>query len=482
MTPSDNNGSACPASDFANVTELETLRSENAVLRAEVASLREEVADLQAKLARITDGGDGPGPSVPQDNPLKKQKERKERKERKKRAQNFARKREKADRAVPHASDTCPDCGRKLKDGWEHARRQVIDIPSAPAEVIDHIIIARYCGVCDKRVLPRRDFQGIVVGKHRIGVRLMSLIAHFREVTRMPVRTIQETLKSLWGLSISTGEIVALVHDFARIGKPVYEMLREEVRGSEYCHSDETGWREDGVGGELWSISTPTVSFFHRDTRHAQVIEGILGDYQGTVNCDFYAGYNHVGKRRQRCWTHYLRDLHPLKEACADNPAVVSWVDDIIAVYRDAKEYQKRCRQAIAGGCPAFGCTLFDRRRARKGYENALLVIARRLVPDAPDRQRVLAERIENFLPELFTFVEFPNVPSDNNAAERAIRPAVINRKVCGGTRSAKGSQTKTTLMTLFHTWRKRAMPTIEEGVRMLAAHEGAAHARAPTG
>jgi transposase len=452
------------------------------MLRAEVTFLREEVASLRAELGRITGGGNGPDASVPRDNPLRKQKERKSRKERKKRAQNFARKREKATREVAHVADNCPDCGRQLKGGWEHTRRQVIDIPAAPAEVIDYVIFARYCGVCNKRVLPLRDFQGVVVGKHRIGVRLMSLIAHFREVTRMPVRTVQETLKSLWGLSISTGEITALADDFARIGKPVYDMLREEVRQSDYCHSDETGWREDGVGGELWSVSTPTVSFFHRDTRHAHVIEEILGDYQGTVNCDFYAGYNHVGKRRQRCWTHYTRDLHPLKEACVDNLAVVSWVDDIIAVYRDAKDYQHKCRQAIASGGPAFGYTVFDRRRARKNYENALLAIARRLVPGAPDRQRVLAERIENFLPELFTFVEFPNVPSDNNAAERAIRPAVINRKVCGGTRSAKGSQTKTILMTLFHTWRKRAIPTIEEGVRMLAAHEGSPCARSPTG
>ena len=57
--------------------------------------------------------------------------------------------------------------------------------------------------------------------------------------------------------------------------------------------------------------------------------------------------------------------------------------------------------------------------------------------------QRLLAERIEKHLSELFVFVEQPEVPSDNNGAERALRPAVIARKVCGGTRSAKGSETR---------------------------------------
>ena len=58
-------------------------------------------------------------------------------------------------------------------------------------------------------------------------------------------------------------------------------------------------------------------------------------------------------------------------------------------------------------------------------------------------RQRVLAQRIDRFLGELFTFVQYPGVPSENNAAERAIRPAVIARKVSGGTRSSRGSDTQ---------------------------------------
>jgi len=459
-------------------SELETLRSENAMLRDEVAFLRKEIGRLQAKLDRITGGGNVPDPSIARTNPLKKQKERKERK---KRTQNFVRKKDPATREVSLFAQKCPDCGRRLEGGWEHGRRQVIDIPAIPVEVTDYIITARHCGACDKRVLPDRNFQGIVVGKHRIGIRLMSIITHLREAAHMPVRTIQETLKSLFGLSISVGEIVVLAQDFARIGKPVYDALREEIRGSDYCHSDETSWREDGVGGELWSVSTPNVSFFHRDTREARVIEEILGDYQGTVVSDFYAGYNHVGRRHQRCWRHYLADLHSLKEACPDNPALVKWVDDIVALYRDAKKYQQVCRQAIASGRPLFGYMVFDRRRTREVFENELLEIARQPVPDAPDRHTTLAQRIENFLSELFTFTLYPDVPSDNNAAEREIRPAVINRKVCGGTRSKKGSLTKMINMSLLRTWRKRSIPTIEQGIRMLAEYKTPASIRAPT-
>ena len=82
--------------------------------------------------------------------------------------------------------------------------------------------------------------------------------------------------------------------------------------------------------------------------------------------------------------------------------------------------------------------------------------------------QRVLAKRIEAFLPEMFMFVEHPEVSSDNNPAERALRPIVTARKVSGGTRSARGSATRMTLMILFGTWTIRGLDAMEACRKML--------------
>jgi hypothetical protein len=62
-------------------------------------------------------------------------------------------------------------------------------------------------------------------------------------------------------------------------------------------------------------------------------------------------------------------------------------------------------------------------------------------------------------------------VPSENNAAERTFRPMVIARKICGGTRSAKGSHTKTTLLSLFATWRLRGINPLDAIPRLLLGH-----------
>lgn len=82
--------------------------------------------------------------------------------------------------------------------------------------------------------------------------------------------------------------------------------------------------------------------------------------------------------------------------------------------------------------------------------------------------QRVLCERVERFLPELFAFVADPRVPSTNNAAERAIRPVVISRKISGGTQTGEGSRTKHSLASVFGTWLARGLNPFTECLALL--------------
>jgi hypothetical protein len=82
--------------------------------------------------------------------------------------------------------------------------------------------------------------------------------------------------------------------------------------------------------------------------------------------------------------------------------------------------------------------------------------------------QSALVARLIQFEAESFTFVEPPDVPSHNNAAERAICPRVIARKISGGTRSPTGSATMAVLASLFETWRLRGEDALEACRQML--------------
>jgi len=430
---------------------LETLKEGMSALDEENERLRAENEELRTRLGGPKGGGKQTPVWVKANRPERRKRGRKNR------GKWFGRLRETPTEVVEHALERCPDCGRKLSGGTVHHSRQVIEIPETPVSVIEHRVIARYCGVCGKTHMPRLDLSGEVIGKSRMGVRLMSLVSYLHIECRMPKERTQGYLAAAYKLHLGLGEISEILHRVARCGKAEYEELLEAVRGSPAVNADETGWREDGKNGYVWSFSTPEVRYFVRDaSRSHKIPERVLGEeYGGVVVSDFYSAYGLLLGRHQRCWVHMIRDLDELAEANRDKRGVGIWAGKVKAVYRRAKAFSSEDAK--------------ERQKQRLAFEGELMRLARPYVKrDVP--QRVLAERIVSFLPEMLMFVECADVPSDNNAAERAIRPVVTARKVSGGTRSSKGSDTRMTLTSLFATWRLRGEDSMECCRRMLTA------------
>ena len=96
---------------------------------------------------------------------------------RKPRPHGFARARMTPTRRVEHVVAECPDCGTQRSGGWTQRTREVIDLPQVPAEVTEHIYIARTCPACRRRCTPPAVLDGVVLGQQRRGVNLLSLIA-----------------------------------------------------------------------------------------------------------------------------------------------------------------------------------------------------------------------------------------------------------------------------------------------------------------
>lgn len=421
-------------------------------LLARIAALEEELAKSRKGPPPASVTAARPVPSFVKSNVAPKEKT-----PRKKRTRAHVRLKEQATRTVDHAVEACPDCGRKLSGGWLHRVRQIIEIPKAAYEVIDHRMLRRHCGVCCKDHVARPDLSSDVVGQHRVGIRLMSLIVTLKNACRMTVTAIQRMLQSLYGLHLSSGQISEVLHAVAHQGSDLYDQLQDEVRGSSYVHVDETSWRENGINHWLWSFSTPNVRLFAEDRSRGHLVpKRVLGDaYKGILCSDFYAGYFYHLGLHQRCWVHYLRDITDLEQGHPKDRKVAAWVSAVRKIYRRARDYTNPDRKA--------------RIKAREAFQEKLLQLARgRLDPANPCR--LLAQRIERFAQEMFTFVEHPDVPSDNNPAERAIRPSVIYRKMAGGTRSPQGSTTFATLMSLVATWQARGHDPFLECQRMLAA------------
>jgi transposase len=374
-----------------------------------------------------------------------------EKKPRKKRdpKHNRARRREKPRRIVEHHMSTCPMCSSRLGGVSVARRRQVIELPPPPPiEVTEQVVYHGWCSQCGRWREAPLDVSGEVIGQGRMGVKLTSVIAYLRTVMRLPVRQIQTYLATLHGLKISSGETVELLHRAKGQLHPVVAALKQEIRASPAVQADETGWREDGKNGYIWSVSTRTIRYYeYHHSRGSEVVKQLLGEsFEGVLGSDFLASYNIHQGLHQRCWVHLLRDGHDLKELYPDDAVVQRLFTQLKALYERACSY--------AGPDPTLPATKQEaaRRQHQHAFEQALMQLCAPFVrTSAP--MHTLCERVERFLPELFVFVARPEVPPNNNLAERSIRPLVIARKISGVSRSPKGSHTRMDLFSLFGTW-----------------------------
>ena len=147
---------------------------------------------------------------------------------------------------------------------------------------------------------------------------------------------------------------------------------------------------------------------------------------------------------KQRCWAHLLRDIHDLRSSYPKDGTLARWANGIHQLYRQAAAFRHPAEK--------------QRRAAQLALERRLLALCRPYLHDPSAVQAKLCRRMERHIKELFVFVAEPEVPPDNNAAERSLRPVVISRKISGGTRSKQGTGTKMTLASIFGTWRAQSL------------------------
>jgi hypothetical protein len=282
--------------------------------------------------------------------------------------------------------------------------------------------------------------------------------------TKTPIRSAATRLRTIHQLTLSVGELQALLHQVRRSLQEPIDDLKQQARASPILHADETSWRENGQTGYIWAFSTPgeeAVRYYEYDHSRAQaVVKRMLGGtFTGHLVSDFYCGYNEYAGKHQRCWVHLLRDLHDLKERHGEQAEVQAWASALQAQYAAAVAWVSAHPQATREEREA---TYVERVTAchrlglqyAKAYQHACCTLAKRLV------------RHEE---ELFQFVLVAGLSADNNLAERSIRPLVVIRKISDGSRSAEGTKTRLGLASLFETWQARKLNPFEQCLKRLS-------------
>ena len=420
--------------------------------------LQTRIIDLEGKLSAK---GKSAAPKKGIPSWVKMNVKSKEKELRKKRFGTYVRMKDTPTNTVFHSHEKCPECDGVLGLPSVAYSRQIIDIPILPATITEHIIFKRYCASCKERFYPKPDLTSSVVGSHRIGINLMALISTMKEELRLPVEKIKDHLRVFYHLKLSKGEIVNITHKVAFFGKVQYEEIKTNILKSNVIHADETGGRENGRNGYFWNFSNTTHQFLvYRHSRGSKIVREILGEdgqnFEGVLTTDFYAAYNEYLGFHQRCWVHYLRDIKALREEYPDDKILRRWAKDIHRIYEKAKCY--------IGPPDNLPLGLKEQMREEKEslFKKQLIGICNPYLGEQTVFSTLNARALK-YISELFTFVRFPNILSDNNLAERSLRHLVVSRKISGGTRSKKGSETKSILASLFGTWRLQNLNPFEQ-------------------
>ena len=368
---------------------------------------------------------------------------------------------EQIDQHQTHQLPACPDCGGTLTRTGRQRTRIVEDIPdNLKAEVTEHTICRDWCPCCKKQVEPKIPdaLPNCTLGNRTV---VLSAWLHYGlgTTTSQIVEVFNQHLK----LKITDGGLTQMWHRLADVLTPWYEQIHSHCLEAGVLHADETGWRVEGQTWWLWCFASSDSTFYLIDESrgHEALDEFFVEEFRGILVTDFWAAYDAVGRLKQKCWPHLLRDLKEIDKGSEGGGDWPEFAKRLRRIFGDAVRLELKRATMPAG---EFGAKL-ARLHARVGE----LSFEAWSNPHA----RRLAKRLFKYGEELLTFVEFEGVPLSNNHAEREVRPAVLMRKASYGNQSEHGAETRGILMSVCRTLKKRGLDplqTIVDALRSYAA------------
>jgi len=345
------------------------------------------------------------------------------------------------DSTVTVDSKVCKNCGNThLSKPTDTYERTVEDIIPARIIVTRYIIVRRYCRNCKKQVsgtvhdaLPNEVF----------GLRLMVLIVSLK-LLGLSYQKISHLLEMLFALDVTESTVNHTISKVAAAFGKRYGQLIEELKTEHNIHGDETSWRINGKNHWLWAfVGRWTVIYEIDKSRGSSVPKRVLGDYNGNITSDSWPAWNSVGKTHQRCQWHYTNDLEDTIQYKNQSKEFAIFARHLKKILHDSQQYDQILRRKD------------DRARAKKNLERRIQLIILKKYSDKDCLRFVKRLRREKKM--LFTFL-ITNTDYHNNAAERAIRPNVIIRKITNGHRSESGAHSHKVLMSVKETCRVREL------------------------
>lgn len=435
--------------------EIDRLRCEMARLRAENAALRETMGQLQERLEQLERQAHRQAAPFRRDEKHRKPPEQHGRPGRRPGHPGAYRVQpDHIDASIEVPLTACPQCGGALRD-VEPCEQFIEDLPPVRPHVTRLLTYTADCPACG----PVRSTHPLQVstasgaaGTH-LGPRALALAAQLNKQFGLTTRTCVRVLHLLGGLRITPGGLVQALQRVAGKTEGWFQELLSSLRDQPAVYADETSWWVGGPGHWLWTFTTPLVTVYRVDeSRGRQVVLDTLGDsFAGVLVSDCLASYENLPYRMHKCYAHHLRAIARAAEAVRDGPEERRIFFMRLRGLLKAAMVLKQLAAELPRG------QVLRMREHLEQSADALLGPPR----GDPEEERV-AQRLRKRRHWLFTFLDHPGVEATNNRAERALRPAVIARKLSCGNKTPRGKRTWEILTSLAVTCQQQARDFVE--------------------
>lgn len=359
----------------------------------------------------------------------------------------------------------CPGCQSMLPATLRSVclpqRQQVWELPEIKPTVTEFQYRTVCCPECHNLVTATRPAE---VPPGAFGPRVAALIALLHGRYRISNRELVSLLQMVWLLPISLGSVVHLQEVASEALAPAQVEVQQAVEQSEHANADETSWREGKLKPYLWvAVTAVATLFLIQYGRGKEQLRALIGTaYAGLVTSDRLRAYNSLEpKRRQLCWAHIVRNLRARAEAVgkwqAEAQMLLALAEEVLVIWGDFRDgsLDRATMQGMVLAIQQAMWELVERGKAQKNTYGSMCAD--------------LAPRWE----ALWTFLSVEGVEPTNNAAERALRPAVLWRKGCYGTQSAAGSRFVERMLTVSATCQQHQRPLLPYLVEAVSAHWG---------
>ena len=380
---------------------------------------------------------------------------------------------------VPLSESCCPSCG----GGLGPVREEMAYITDLPKVIVPEVRAFRVqvcqCSECGKSVRARHEDLGKDqwgATAHRTGPRIMAAAHLLHMVAGVTVRKAPGVLKYLTGITLTQGAItqdmlrrcrVAAEYPDGEIAPPgkvfeAYQQLRKDIRHERYIHTDDTGWKIKGSTAYLMTFESKDITLFQIRPRHRneEVREVIPSDYTGTMITDRGTSYDAKeldNVKQSKCASHILRSLDKVLEKQAQG----TLQGTLPGIQAPEPGFLTGLKTMIQDAVMLW----WQRRRGESSdYEEKARAIQERATHLLRDRR--LANKDEQTLlnqlgwhhdrGNLLRFLGEAEVEPTNNRAERALRPAVVARKVSQCSKTPGGADAYAAFASIICTLNKR--------------------------